>query len=301
MLVAALGGNALLRPGERPEAAVQRVRLRAAAAAISELTIRHDLVLTHGNGPQIGWLALQAEAGAPAGARPDPLDVLGAESEGLIGYLIEQELAPLVPGRELATLLTQVEVDPDDPAFLNPSKPIGPLYEEARARALARERGWAIAATRGGFRRVVASPEPRRIRELGAIRQLVGAGVIVICAGGGGIPVVAGEGGAICGVEAVVDKDLCSALLAAELGADALLLLTDVAAVYDDWPAPAESPLRRATSAELRARSFESGSMGPKVEAACRFVERTGRPAAIGALGEAARVLAGEAGTLVRA
>ena len=294
LIVIALGGNALLRPGERPEASVQRANVRVAAAAVAELARRHDVVVTHGNGPQIGWLALQAEAVS----RPDPLDVLGAESEALIGYLIEQELAPLLPGREIATLLTQVEVDPGDPAFAAPTKPIGPLYAEG-APAQARERGWSIAAVHGGFRRVVPSPEPRRIRELGVIRRLAGAGVVVICAGGGGIPVAATAGGALRGVEAVVDKDLTAALLASELGAGALLLLTDVAAVYADWPSPAQRPLRRVTPRELRAHHFAPGSMGPKVEAACRFAERSGRPAAIGALADAVRVLAGEVGTLV--
>ena len=298
LVVIALGGNALLRPGERPEVEIQRENLRAAAAAIAGIARRHSIVVTHGNGPQVGWLALQAEAAA---GRPDPLDVLGAESEALIGYLIEQELAPLLPGRELATLLTQVEVDPGDPAFARPTKPIGPLYAEARARALAAERGWQVAAVPGGFRRVVASPEPRRIRELNVIRRLVGAGVIVICAGGGGIPVAPTGAGALRGIEAVIDKDLTSALLAAELGADALLLLTDVDAIYADWPAPAQRPIRHATPAELRARQLPAGSMGPKAEAACRFVERTGGLAAIGALADAARVLAGDAGTTVRA
>jgi carbamate kinase len=297
-LVIALGGNALLRPGERPEASVQRANVRAAAGAVAELARAHSVVVTHGNGPQIGWLALQAEASA---AHPDPLDVLGAESEALIGYLIEQELAPLLPGRELATLLTQVEVDPADPAFRAPTKPIGPLHPEDRARALARARGWSVAAVPGGFRRVVPSPEPRRIRELGVIRRLVADGVTVICAGGGGIPVVTTAGGGLRGVEAVIDKDLTAALLAVALEADALLLLTDVPAVYDDWPEPARQPLRRMTPAALRARGFAPGSMGPKVEAACRFAETTGHPAAIGALADAARVLAGETGTRVGA
>jgi carbamate kinase len=295
-LVVALGGNALLRPGEAPEAEVQRANLRAAARGLAALAAEHELVITHGNGPQIGWLALQAEA---AGGRPDPLDVLGAESEALIGYLIEQELSPLLPGRELATLLTQVEVDPADPAFRAPSKPIGPLYDEAQAAALARERGWSFVALPGGRRRVVPSPEPRRMRELAAIRRLVDAGVLVICAGGGGIPVVATPGGGLRGVEAVIDKDLCAALLGEEVAADALLLLTDVEFVYEDWPTPCERPIRTSTPAALRARSFAPGSMAPKVEAACRFVERGGRVAAIGALAQAARVLAGEAGTRI--
>jgi carbamate kinase len=216
----------------------------------------------------------------------------------LIGYLIEQVLAPLLPGREIATLLTQVEVDPADPAFGRPTKPIGPLYAEAEAQALAKERGWRFADSRGRRRRVVPSPEPLRIREISAIERLVAAGVIVICAGGGGIPVAAAADGSLRGVEAVVDKDLSAALLAQALAADALLLLTDVAAVYADWPT-AREPIRRATPAELRARAFEPGSMGPKVEAACRFAERTGRPAYVGALGDAVRLLAGECGTCV--
>jgi carbamate kinase len=297
-LVMALGGNALLRPGDPPEAAVQRRNLRSAAATLAELAQRHDTVLTHGNGPQIGWLALQAEASSGA---PDPLDVLAAETEAQIGYLIEQELAPFLPGREIATLVTQVEVDRRDPAFGAPTKPIGPRYDAAGASALAAQRGWTFARVDGGFRRVVASPEPLRIRELGAIRRLVEAGVVVICAGGGGIPVEVDAEGTLRGVEAVIDKDRTSALLALELGADALLLLTDVPAIYEDWPGPARRPIRSISAAALRALALPAGSMGPKAEAACRFAERTGKLAAIGALADAARVLAGEAGTRVTA
>jgi carbamate kinase len=295
--VVALGGNALLRPGQRPDAETQRVNVRAAAAALAPLAARHQLVLTHGNGPQIGWLAQREVLSAGEGA--DPLDVLGAESEGLIGYLIESELAPLLRGRELATLLTQVEVDPADPAFAAPTKPIGPRFERARAESLAARRGWTFTQVERGWRRVVPSPQPRRIRELAAIEHLLRAGVVVVCAGGGGIPVTVTPAGGLRGVEAVVDKDATSALLACELGAEALLLLTDVAAVFDDWPAPAVRPLRRASAAELRGRTFAPGSMGPKVDAACSFVERTGKSAAIGALGDAVRVLAGEAGTQI--
>lgn len=296
-LVVALGGNALLRPGQRPDAETQRANLRAAATALAPLASRHQLVLTHGNGPQIGWLAQREESAAGEGG--DPLDVLGAESEGLIGYLIESELAPLMPGRELATLLTQVEVDAADPAFAAPSKPIGPRFERARAESLAAQHGWTFAEVERGWRRVVPSPKPLRIREFAAIRHLLDARVVVVCAGGGGIPVTVTRTGGLRGVEAVVDKDATSALLAAELGADALLLLTDVAAVFEDWPAPAARPLRRVSASELRRRAFAPGSMGPKVEAACTFAERTGKPAAIGALDDAARVLAGEAGTQI--
>jgi carbamate kinase len=297
-LVVAIGGNALLRRDQPADPETQRANLRAACAALAPLAARHEMVLTHGNGPQIGWLA-QREA-ATAGERADPLDVLGAESEGLIGYLIERELASLLPGRELATLLTQVEVDLADPAFRSPTKPIGPRFDAARAQSLAARRGWSVAEVDGGWRRVVPSPEPLRIRELAAIRHLLRAGLVVVCAGGGGIPVTVTPAGALRGVEAVIDKDATSALLAEALGADALLLLTDVEAVFSDWPVPAARPVRRASPAELRRSAFAPGSMGPKVEAACRFAERTGKPASIGALADAARVLAGDAGTRIQ-
>jgi carbamate kinase len=295
--VVALGGNALARRGGPLDTASQRARVRLAAAAVAELAREHELVLTHGNGPQIGLLALQAESCSEVPA--PPLDVLGAQSEGLIGYLIDQELSALLPGREVVALLTQVEVDPADPAFASPSKPIGPSYPEARARALAAQRGWALVRDGSSFRRAIASPEPRRIRELRAIRLLLEAGVIVVCAGGGGIPVAVAPDGGLRGVEAVIDKDLASALLASALGAEALLLLTDVPAVFEDWPEPARRPLRRVAPSELRRLRFEPGSMAPKVEAACRFVEAGGGFAAIGALEDAARLLAGEAGTRV--
>ncbi|MBL8837258.1 MAG: carbamate kinase [Alphaproteobacteria bacterium] len=299
LIVAALGGNALVRRGEAADLATQRRNLAAAADALAPLARDHALILTHGNGPQIGLLALQSEQGA--GSRALPLDVLGAESEGLIGYLIEQDIANRLPGREVATLLTRVVVDAADPAFAAPTKPIGPVYGEADARRLAAERGWRVAADGAHFRRVVASPEPRRIIELRTIRLLVDHGVVVVCAGGGGIPVATDEAGAARGVEAVIDKDLAAALLARDVGADVLLLLTDVPAVYDDWPEPAMRPLRDATPRGLRARRFAEGSMAPKIEAACRFVESGGRFAAIGALADAARLLRREAGTIVAA
>jgi carbamate kinase len=299
-VVAALGGNALLRPGERADAATQRRHVAEASATLARLARRHELVVTHGNGPQVGWLALQAEA---AGETP-PLDLLDAETEGMIGYWIQQELSSRLPGRAVATLLTQVRVDPDDPAFAAPTKPIGPFYAEAQARRLAAERGFQVARSGRGWRRVVPSPEPREILELAAIRLLVEAGVTVVCAGGGGIPVARSPSGELRGLEAVIDKDLAAALLARDLGAHALLLLTDVPGVFAEWPpagAPsARAPLARADVSALRALRLEPGSMGPKVEAACRFAEAGGR-AAIGALEDAERVLAGEAGTLVAA
>jgi carbamate kinase len=274
---------------------LQGDRVRAAAAAIADIARAHDVVVTHGNGPQVGFLAMR-QAGA-AGA--EPLDVLGAESEGLIGYLLERELASIFPGSEVATLLTQVEVSADDPAFRAPSKPIGPRLTAAEADDLARGTGWKFSEVDGAFRRVVPSPEPIRIRELRAIEVCVDAGVLVVCAGGGGIPVVASSHG-FSGVEAVIDKDRTSALLAQELRADALVLLTDVPAVYEDWPEPRRRPLREVSVGALRKLDLDSGSMGPKVEAACRFA-LSGGDARIGSLDEARRVLTGKAGTHVSA
>jgi carbamate kinase len=296
-LVVALGGNALLRRGEPMTAEIQRAHAGEAMAAVAELAETHDIVLTHGNGPQVGLLALQAFAYPEV--PPYPLDVLGAESEGMIGYVLEQELQNRVPDRPAVTILTQVVVDPEDPAFQNPTKPIGPVYAESQARQLAEERGWSIARDGDHFRRVVASPQPLRIVELPAIRLLVDAGATVVCTGGGGIPVTMNGGGALRGVEAVIDKDLAGELLARSLEADLLLMLTDVPAVMRDWGGPDERPITRATATELRAMPFANGSMGPKVEAACRFVEATRKRAAIGALEDAPRIVAGEAGTLV--
>jgi carbamate kinase len=296
-LVVALGGNALLKRGERADLETQRQHVRQAVAALAGLGPRHDLVVTHGNGPQVGLLALQAEAYRDGPAVP--LDVLGAESEGLIGYLLEQELRNALPGREVATLLTQVVVDADDPAFRNPTKPIGPVYPPGEGERLRRARGWSMARDAGGLRRVVASPLPRRILELEVIRCLLTDRRIVVCAGGGGIPVVVGADGALRGVEAVVDKDRSAALLAEGVGADGLLLLTDAAGVYDDFGTPHPRLIRSATPGEFKGRTFDPGSMGPKVEAACRFVERTGGWAAIGALEEAAAIVSGAAGTFI--
>lgn len=296
-IVIAFGGNALLRRGEPLTADTQRRNVRRAVEALAPLAAGHELVITHGNGPQVGLLALQ---GAAYRAGPaEPLDVLDAETEGQIGYLIEQELGNVLPGRRCATLLTQVEVDPRDPAFTHPTKPIGPVYDAEQAQRLERERGWRMARDGEHYRRVVASPRPLRILELAVIALLVGQGVIVICAGGGGIPVVRRADGSYAGVEAVIDKDLASSLLARELKADALLMLTDVEAVYRDWGGAAAQPVRHSVPAELRALALAPGSMGPKVEAACEFVEQTGGIAAIGRLEDAARLLNGDAGTRV--
>jgi len=297
-LVVALGGNALIRRGEPLEAEVQRANLARAADSLATFAQAHELVVTHGNGPQVGLLALQSEA--LKGVAPYPLDILGAESEGMIGYLIEQALESRLPGRSIVTLLTQVAVRRDDPAFKRPSKPIGPWYREIEARELARARGWTMLEERGRWRRVVPSPEPLSIVELRAIRLLVDSGALVICAGGGGIPVEILPSGAVRGVEAVIDKDLAAALLARELKADALLLLTDVEGVFLDWGTPMARRLHETTVAELRAQAFAAGSMAPKVEAVCRFVEGGGRFAGIGRLENAARILEGRSGTVLR-
>ena len=297
-IVIALGGNALLHRGESLTAENQRRNVQIAAAAMAPIAGEHELVISHGNGPQVGLLAQQGAAGQPDAAYP--LDILDAETEGMIGYLIEQELANHLPaGRRCATLLTQIEVDPADPAFRSPSKPIGAVYAEAEARRLAAGRGWHIGHDGAYFRRLVPSPRPLRILELEVIQMLVDQGVIVICAGGGGIPVVCRTDGSLAGVEAVIDKDLASSLLARELRADVLLMLTDVDAVQAHWGEPAARRLRRLGPRAMREMSFAPGSMGPKVTAACEFVEQTGGTAGIGRLADARAILTGEAGTLV--
>ncbi len=288
-----------LRRGQATDAATQRANVATAVAAIAELARDHEVVVTHGNGPQVGLLALQSETLHEVA--PYPLDVLGAESEGLVGYLLEQQLINELPGRPVATLLTQVIVDADDPAFANPTKPIGPVYDQHTATRLAAERGWSIAPDGEHYRRVVASPEPRSIVELAALQLLVRSGVLVVCVGGGGIPVVVDERHRLRGVEAVIDKDLSAALLARQLEADALLMLTDVPYAEAGWRTPRARPLPHVTPAELRAIRFAAGSMAPKVEAACRFVEATRGTAAIGALRDASALLRGDRGTQVTA
>jgi carbamate kinase len=281
-------------------AEIQRAHAGEAMAAVAELAASHDVVLTHGNGPQVGLLALQALSYTDVA--PYPLDVLGAESEGMIGYVLEQELRNALPGRDVATLLTQVVVDADDPAFGDPTKPIGPVYTKDEAQRLAEQRGWSIAPDGAGWRRVVASPEPRLVVELGTIALLVDAGVLVVCGGGGGIPVVSGPDGALHGVEAVIDKDLAAERLAEGLAADVLVLLTDVPVVERAHGTADAAPLGATTPAVLRAERFAPGSMAPKVEAACRFVEGCeGRRAAIGALDDAVGLVASETGTQVTA
>lgn len=298
LVVIALGGNALLQRGEPLDADTQRRNVRVAATAIADVATRHSVIVTHGNGPQVGLLALQSAAYRDV--PPYPLDVLNAESEGMLGYVIEQELRNCLPDREVAAVLTQVEVAPDDPAFFAPSKPIGPLFDDTAAQRLLREEGWRFTSYGNGNRRVVASPEPVRLLELESIRLLVDQGVLVICAGGGGVPVVFDNARRASGIEAVIDKDLSAALVAVEMGADRLLMLTDVGAVSSDWGADDARNIREASPPALRRLTFEAGTMRPKIEAGCRFVERTGGEAGIGSLGDAAAILDRHAGTVIR-
>jgi carbamate kinase len=297
-LVIALGGNALLRRGEALSAQNQRDNVRSACTQIARIAPGNQLVIAHGNGPQVGLLALQNAAYAATDAYP--LDVLGAETEGMIGYMIEQELGNLLPFEvPFATLLTQVEVDPADPAFAQPSKPIGPVYSKAEAQRLAAEKGWSIAADGDSFRRVVASPRPKRIFEIRPIQWLLEKGTVVICAGGGGIPTIYDANRQLKGIEAVIDKDLCSALLAEQLDADLLVIATDVAAAFVDWGLPTQKAIAQAHPDALALLPFAAGSMGPKVQAACEFARHTGKAAVIGALEDIEGIVQGTAGTRI--
>ena len=297
-VVVALGGAALAKRGEPLNSEILKNNIAHVAMGIAAIARVHDVIITHGSAPEVGLLAMQGEA--YAGVEPYPLDLLGAETEGMIGYLIERELRSLLPTRHIVTLLTQVEVSRADAAFRNPAKMIGPLLEQQKAEHLADEHGWKIVPDGARWRRVVPSPEPLRFLELPVIRLLIKAGVLVVCAGGGGIPVTVSKEGAVKGVEAVVDKDLSAALLAHQVGADALLLLTDVAAVYRNWHEKGAEPICETTAEELRSLNFTAGSMKPKVEAACRFIESGGSYSGIGLLDDAVSILSGQRGTLVR-
>ncbi|ALV37539.1 carbamate kinase [Streptomyces sp. CdTB01] len=299
-IVVALGGNALLHRGERPDARVQTENIVRVATALAALAQENELVITHGNGPQIGLLALES-ATDPALSAPYPLDVLGAQTQGMIGSLLVRALHDALPGRKIAALVTHTLVRTDDPAFDRPTKFVGQVYSRSRAQALARERGWSVARDTSGWRRVVPSPSPVSFVETETIHDLLAADTLVVCAGGGGVPVVADpDCGGLTGVEAVVDKDLAAALLAQDLKADFLLILTDVPCVYAGFGTPDQRPVLDATPIELRRGGFPSGSMGPKAEAAARFVARTGALAAIGALDAAYEIVHGRSGTLVR-
>jgi carbamate kinase len=299
-VVVALGGNALLRRGEPMTAEVQRRNVKVAAEALAPVAEEHQLVISHGNGPQVGLLALQGAAYRPDEAYP--LDVLGAETEGMIGYMIEQELGNLLPYEvPFATLLTMVEVHGDDPGFKNPTKFVGPVYEKGEADRIAAEKNWVFKADGAKWRRVVPSPAPQRIFEIRPIKWLLDHGTVVICAGGGGIPTMyeAGADRKLIGVEAVIDKDLCSELLARDLDADFLVMATDATAVFIDWQTPNQKAIHKANPEAVAQYSFPAGSMGPKVEAACRFAMATGHTAAIGALADVPAILRGEKGTLI--
>ena len=292
----ALGGNALLKRGQPLTAENQRRNVAIAAEAVAPLAHDYQLVISHGNGPQVGLLSLQSAAYEEV--EEYPLDILGAQTEGMIGYMIEQELGNLLPMEEpLATILTMVEVDPEDPAFDNPTKPRGPVYSEQEAKTLAEQKGWSVAPDGEYWRRVVASPEPQRIFEMRPIHWLLENGATVICAGGGGIPTVYKPDGTLEGVEVVVDKDRASALLAFELDAGLLILATDTDGVYLDWGTEDARRLERVTPEQIEQYEFEEGSMGPKVEAACDFVRRSGGRAVIGALTDMQGMVAGTAGT----
>jgi len=297
-VVIALGGNALIARHQPLDAAPQLANVARAVAALAPLAATHDLVITHGNGPQVGLLASESTSDL-ALQRPYPLDALGAETQGLIGYWLLQALSNALPERDVAALLTRTVVNGDDPGFVNPTKFVGPVHSADRAHALEATNGWTVGQDGDGWRRVVASPDPQEVVEMAMIGRLVDAGTIVVCGGGGGIPVVRAATGKLSGVEAVVDKDLTSALIAAALGASALLLLTDVAAVSTNFGQADAPVILRSTPVELRQRRFPAGSMGPKIDAACRFVERTGAMAAIGSLADAREILAGTSGTIV--
>lgn len=297
-IVVALGGNALLRRGEPMTADNQRANIRIATEQIAKIHAGNELAIAHGNGPQVGLLSLQAAAYTQVS--PYPLDVLGAETEGMIGYIIEQELGNLLDFEvPFATLLTQVEVDAKDPAFQNPTKPIGPVYSKAEAEKLAAEKGWAIAPDGDKYRRVVASPRPKRIFEIRPIKWLLEKNAIVICAGGGGIPTTYGDDGKLKGIEAVIDKDLCSSLLAAQLDADLLVIATDVNAAFIDYGKPTQKAIGQAHPDDLEKLGFAAGSMGPKVQAACEFARQTGKTAVIGSLSDIEAIVQGSAGTRI--
>jgi carbamate kinase len=299
-VVVALGGNALLRRGQIHTHETQRENVGIACDELAPIAIDHELVISHGNGPHVGLLALQAEAYEDV--PPPPLDVLGAQTQGMIGYIVEQELGNRLPfDRPLATLLTMIEVDPTDPAFANPTKPIGPIYSSDVTATLERDKGWSFAPEGVGHRRVVASPRPKRIFELDQIRWMLEHGVVVICAGGGGIPTMYDDDGMLIGVEAVIDKDHAGGLLATGLDADLFIMATGVDAVYVDFGEPTQRAIATASPESLLEMRdvFPPGSMRPKVVAACEFAIDTGRTATIGALRDVGAMLGGEAGTIV--
>ena len=299
-VVVALGGNALLQRNERPDAGIQRRHVQQAAAALAPLAAEHQLVLCHGNGPQVGVLALESQSDTSL-SRPYPLDVLVSQTQGMIGYWLVQEFRNAGVAQPAVCVVSQTVVDPSDPAFGHPTKFIGASYDQGEAQELAERLGWTIAADGPRWRRVVASPKPLGLVEIETVRSLADSGVLVVCGGGGGVPVTRSDAGELTGVEAVVDKDLTAAELAITLKADRLLVLTDVPAIILDYGRPDARPIPAIDADALSALTFPAGSMGPKVEACLRFVTASGQPAAIGALTDAADILAGRAGTTINA
>jgi carbamate kinase len=297
-VVVALGGNALLKRGERPDASNQIANIAVAVEALAPLARQHELVVTHGNGPQIGVLAVES-ASDPRLSQPYPLDVLGAQTQGMIGYWLLQAFQNALPGRQVASLMNQTLVLAHDPALDNPTKFVGEVYSQEEARRLVEERGWTVRQDGSDWRRVVGSPQPQRVVETRQIRLLLRSGAVVVCAGGGGVPVIRNERGKLRGIDAVVDKDLTAAVLAEALEADVLLVLSDVPNVMRHFGTPEAEPITRITPGALRREPFPAGSMGPKVDAVCRFVELTGDMAAIGRLQDAEAIMAGNAGTIV--
>ncbi|WP_131741558.1 carbamate kinase [Actinomadura roseirufa] len=297
-VLVALGGNALVKRGDTPDAELQRANVMTAVRSLAPLAERHELIITFGNGPQVGVLALES-VNDPNLTRPYPLDTIGAETQGMIGYWMLQALQNALPGRQVVALINQTLVSAVDPAFGNPTKFVGQVYEREEADRLARRYGWTVRRDGHGWRRVVPSPQPQRVIETRLIRQLVRTGTVVVCAGGGGIPVFRNDVGRLEGVEAVIDKDLTASVLAETLEADAFLILTDVPQVMRGFGTRHQEGIGHTTPYELRAEDFPAGSMGPKVEAAAGFVERTGDMAAIGRLDQCVQILAGSAGTIV--
>lgn len=301
-VVVALGGNALQRRGEPMTAQNQHENVKVAAKALAKVAKTHNLVLAHGNGPQVGLLGLQNDAYArhvDSKVTPYPLDVLGAETQGMIGYMVMQELSNELPaGTQVIALLTQTEVDVNDPAFKNPTKFVGPVYSKEEADKMVAEQGWVVKADGEYFRRVVPSPKPKRIWEMDAINLLIEKGAVVVAVGGGGIPVQVKDG-KLSGVEAVIDKDLASSLLSHNVGADYFVIATDVPTVFINWGTPDAKAIKMAHPDEMDKLGFAAGSMGPKVEAACEFARRSGKRAVIGALEDIEAIARGEAGTII--
>lgn len=297
-IVIALGGNALLKRGEPMTAENQRENVKTACAQIARVYDGNQLIITHGNGPQVGLLALQNNAYKEVPMYP--LDVLGAETAGMIGYMIQQELSNTVPGSaSIATVLTQIQVDPKDPAFQKPSKPVGPVYSKEEADKIAAEKGWTMAPDNDKYRRVVASPKPVNIFGLEPLKTLIDNKYIVVCGGGGGIPTWVDDEGKQHGAEAVIDKDLATALLATLINADLFVIATDVDGAYLDWGKPEQKRIALAAPDAALAFGFASGSMGPKIEAAANFAKATGKDAVIGALADIEQIVAGKAGTRI--